>query len=77
MSAAECLRALSQGRIRSMVRKPKQLLLVAEGERAELPPGVAEKAARAMGRLVLQILRMEEAQDRGEHRKGEGDDPRS
>jgi hypothetical protein len=60
-----------------MVRKPRQLLLVAEGERAELPPEVAARAARAMGRLVLQRLRMEQARDRGEQGKGEGDDPRS
>ena len=60
-----------------MVRKPRQLLLVAEGEPVELPPEVATKAARAMGRLILQRLRMEEAQDRGEMGKGEGDDPRS
>ena len=60
-----------------MVRKPRQLLLLAEGERAELPPEVAAKAAKAMGSLVLQLLRMEEAQDQGDHGKGDGDDPRS
>jgi hypothetical protein len=50
---------------------------VAEGEDAELPPEVAERAAKAMARLVLQVLRMEQARDRGEQGKGEGDDPRS
>ncbi len=60
-----------------MVRKPRQLLLVAEGEDAELPPEVAERAAKAMARLVLQVLRMEQARDRGEQGKGEGDDSRS
>ena len=52
-----------------MGRGPRQLLLVADGERSDLPPEVAEKAARIMGRLVLQRLRMEEEQG-----KGEGDD---
>jgi len=60
-----------------MDRKPRQLLLVAEGERAELPPEVAARAAEVMGRLVLHRLRMEPAQDRGEQGKGESDDPRS
>ncbi len=55
-----------------MGTRPRQLLLVADGERADLPPEVAAKAARAMGRLVLQRLRIE-----GEHGKGAGDDPRT
>ena len=53
-----------------MSRRPRQLLLVADGERVELPPEVAERAAKAMGRLVLQVLRIEEG-------KGEADDKRS
>ena len=52
-----------------MGRRPRQLLLVADGERADLPSEVAEEAARVMGRLVLQRLRVEEEQG-----KGEGDD---
>jgi hypothetical protein len=55
-----------------MGTRPRQLLLVAEGERADLPPEVRRRAARILGRLVLQILRTEE-----KHGKGEGDDPRS
>jgi len=55
-----------------MGRRPRQLLLVADGERVDLPPEVAASAAKAMGRLVLQMLRIEEAQG-----KGEPDDPRS
>jgi hypothetical protein len=62
-----------------MGRRPRQLLLVADGERAHLPPEVAARAAKAMGRLVLQRLRIEEAQDPGDEdqREGGGDDPRS
>jgi hypothetical protein len=55
-----------------MGREPRQLLLVADGERADLPPEVAARAAKAMGRLVLQRLRFEE-----DHGKGEGDDQQS
>ncbi len=57
-----------------MCRGPRQLLLVADGERVDLPPEVADRAAKAMGRLVLARLRIEEEQGKG---KGEGDDPRS
>jgi hypothetical protein len=53
-----------------MSRRPRQLLLVADGERVELPPEVAARAAKAMGRLVLQVLRIEVG-------KGEDDDGRS
>ena len=60
-----------------MVSKPRQLLLVAEGERADLPAEVAARAAKVMGSLVLQLLRMEPARDRGEQEKGGSDDPRS
>ena len=55
-----------------MGTRPRQLLLVADGEAVFLPPEVAAKAARAMGRLVLQRLRMEEKPGEGER-----DDPRS
>jgi hypothetical protein len=61
-----------------MARRPRQLLLVADGEDVRLPPEVAAKAAKAMGRLILQVLRAEGAPDpRGGRREGEGDDSRS
>ncbi len=62
-----------------MGRRPRQLLMVADGEHLVLPPEVATRAARAMGRLILQMLRVEDAQDPGEQEqgKGDGDDPRS
>ena len=61
-----------------MGRRPRQLLLVADGERASLPPEVVASAARAMGRLILHRLRMEEAHgpEDAEQRKGAADDSR-
>lgn len=52
-----------------MGMKPRQLLLVADGERAPLPLEVARSAVKKMGRLLLQRLRIEE-----EHGRGECDD---
>ena len=52
-----------------MGTKPRQLLLVEDGERAPLPLEVARSAVTKMGRLLLQRLRIEE-----ERRKGERDD---
>ncbi len=61
-----------------MGRRPRQLLLVADGERANLPPEVAASAAQVMGRLILHRLRVEEARGPGveDQREGVADDSR-
>ena len=61
-----------------MDRRVRQLLLVADGVRARLPPEVAASAARVMGRLILHRLRVEKGRDPedADHGKGAADDSR-
>ena len=50
-----------------MDRRARQLRLVATGEGVDLPPDVARRAVKAMGRMVLQRLWIEEERGKGDH----------